>query len=258
MMIDEGKKQNGHATMSLNCLPGCHHTHHLNQMSSSWSHQTIGHGSSNPCPTCLGFLVHHLKKRLLSGKTMQTNLMQCATYGLDTDGLTSYSCKLSRNAHTSVFKRPPLVLTLGMCAQSLWVDHGMTMTMTMTVLEGTCHVKQLYGLGHSAAHSVASGLEGTANLHCFLSCTLTTLLRVNVSYLCHVLSYEHIKYNIYKNTRGVLTLVRYCVLHGQPIWFVEIGTYFLLFFRTLGLQQPPLPTLQLLVTSEWSFQISHL
>ncbi len=56
---------------------------------------------------------------------------------------------------------------------------------------------------------VASGLDtngcllgyfdGTANLHCYTSCTLTTLHCSKVSNTS----------NIYKNVRGVLTSVRY-------------------------------------------------
>ncbi len=69
--------------------------------------------------------------------------------------------------------------------------------------------------------SVASGLdingcvlsyfEGTENVHCYTSCTLTTLHCSKVSFLqcCHVKRYN--KKNIYKNVRGVLTSVRYCI-----------------------------------------------
>ncbi len=54
---------------------------------------------------------------------------------------------------------------------------------------------------------VLSYFEGTANLHCYTSCTLTTLHCSKVSFLqcCHVYK------NIYKNVRGVLTSVRYCI-----------------------------------------------
>ncbi len=42
----------GETHLSLYSSPGCitHAWHHLNQISLSWSHQTTGHGSSNPCP----------------------------------------------------------------------------------------------------------------------------------------------------------------------------------------------------------------
>ncbi len=42
----------GKTHLSLYSSPGCRHTRltHLNQISLSWSHQTTGHGSSNPCP----------------------------------------------------------------------------------------------------------------------------------------------------------------------------------------------------------------
>ncbi len=65
---------------------------------------------------------------------------------------------------------------------------------------------------------VASGLdingcllsyfEGTANLLCYTSCTLTTLHCSKVSFLC-VVTWKDIKY--LKNVRGVLSSVRYCI-----------------------------------------------
>ncbi len=47
--------------------------------------------------------------------------------------------------------------------------------------------------------------EGTANLHCNTSCTLTTLHCSKESFVqcCHI----KISYNIYKNVRSVLTSV---------------------------------------------------
>ncbi len=66
-----------------------------------------------------GFLVHHLCKRLPSGTTvMQTNLMQCAAYGLSTDRLTPHPFNLCSNAgstHTSI-SQPQHSTSL--------VDHG--------------------------------------------------------------------------------------------------------------------------------------
>ncbi len=65
---------------------------------------------------------------------------------------------------------------------------------------------------------VASGLdingcvlryfEGKANVHCYTSCTLTTLHCSKVSFLqcCHMKIYN----KIIKNVRVVLTSVRYC------------------------------------------------
>ncbi len=61
---------------------------------------------------------------------MQTNLMQCAAYGLSTDRLSPHPfnlCSNAGNAHTSISQTQPLVLS------------------------GTCPVKPLYGLGHCAA-----------------------------------------------------------------------------------------------------------
>ncbi len=59
------------------------------------------------------------------------------------------------------------------------------------------------GLGINGC--VLSYFEGTANLHCYTSCTLTTLYRSKVSFLqrCHMK----------KNVRGVLTSVRYCIVY---------------------------------------------
>ncbi len=96
--------------------------------------------------------------------------------------------------------------------------------MARPVLSGTCPVKPLYGLGHSADEShdtgerkwligpnlwgvltlwpavldingcVLSYFEGTANLHCYISCTLTTLHCSKVSFLqcCHMKRYNKI------------------------------------------------------------------
>ncbi len=40
----------GKTHLSLYSSPGCSHTRLTPQISLSWSHQTTGHGSSNPCP----------------------------------------------------------------------------------------------------------------------------------------------------------------------------------------------------------------
>ncbi len=59
---------------------------------------------------------------------------------------------------------------------------------------------------------VLSYFEGTANLHCYTSCTLITLHCSKVSFLqcCHMKRYNKI---FTKNGRGVLTSVRYCILY---------------------------------------------
>ncbi len=105
-----------------------------------------------------GFLVHHLKKRLPSGTTaMQTNLMQCAAYGLSTDRPTPHPFNLCSNAgstHTSISQTQPLDMTLSMCTQLLWS------TMARPVLSETCPVKPLYGLGHRAT----AQFQGLGNL----------------------------------------------------------------------------------------------
>ncbi len=56
---------------------------------------------------------------------------------------------------------------------------------------------------------VLSYFEGTANLHCYTSCTLTTLHCSKVSFLqcCHMKNYNP----IFTNMWGVYSLLRYCV-----------------------------------------------
>ncbi len=65
---------------------------------------------------------------------MQTNLMQCAAYGLSTDRLTPHPFNLCSNAgstHTSISQTQPLDMTLSTCTQLLWS------TMARPVLSGT-------------------------------------------------------------------------------------------------------------------------
>ncbi len=80
---------------------------------------------------------------------MQTNLMQCAAYGLSTDRLPPPPpFNLGNNAgstHTSVSQTQPLDMMLSACTQLLWS------TMPRPVLSGTCPVKTLYVLDHRAA-----------------------------------------------------------------------------------------------------------
>ncbi len=85
---------------------------------------------------------------------MQTNLMQCAAYGLSTDRLTPHP-NLSSNAGStpmSISQTQPLDMSAR--AQLLWA------TMARPVLSGTCPVKLLYGLGHLAA----AQFQGLGNL----------------------------------------------------------------------------------------------
>ncbi len=105
---------------------------------------------------CTLFLVHH--QRLPSGTIdMQTELMQCVTYGLSTDRLTPDPFNLCSNAgstHTSITQTQPLDMTLSMCTQLVWS------TMARPALSGTCPVKLLYGLSHHAA----AQFQGLGNL----------------------------------------------------------------------------------------------
>ncbi len=79
---------------------------------------------------------------------MQTNLMQCAAYGLSTDRLSPHPFNLCSNSvptHTSISQTQPLDMMLSTCTQLLWL------TMARPVLSGTSPFKPLYGLGHRAA-----------------------------------------------------------------------------------------------------------
>ncbi len=88
---------------------------------------------------------------------IQTNLMQCAAYGLSTDRLTPHPfnlCSSAGSTHSSISQTQPLDMTRSTCTQLLWS------TMARPVLSGTCPVKLLYGLGHYAA----AQFQGLGNL----------------------------------------------------------------------------------------------
>ncbi len=88
---------------------------------------------------------------------MQTNLMQCAAYGLITDRLTPTSSTSAAMLAALIHLFPqtqPLDMTLSMCTQLLWS------TTARPVLSGTCPVKPLYDLGHRAA----AQFQGLGNL----------------------------------------------------------------------------------------------
>ncbi|CAI9570515.1 unnamed protein product [Staurois parvus] len=88
---------------------------------------------------------------------MQTNLMQCAAYGLSTDRLTSHPfnrCSNAGSTHKSISKLQPLDMTRSTCTQLL------RSTMARPVLSGSCPVKPLHGLGHRAA----AQFQGLGNL----------------------------------------------------------------------------------------------
>ena len=87
---------------------------------------------------------------------LETNLMQCAAYGLSTDRLTpTPSTSLAMlSALIRVSQSQLLDITLSMGTQLLWL------TMERPVLSGTCHIKPLYGLGHRAA----AQFQGFGNL----------------------------------------------------------------------------------------------
>ncbi len=79
---------------------------------------------------------------------------------------------------------------------------------------------------------VLSYFEGTANLHCYTSCTITTLHCSKVSFIlcCHMKLYNTI---IYKNVRGVLTSVRYCMCIYIYIYILVVGIDFFFLSRLI-------------------------
>ncbi len=103
-----------------------------------------------------GFLVHHLQKRHTSGTiAMQTNLMQCAAYGLSTDKLTPHPFN------------------------PIWTFS----------LRG---VLTFVASGSAINGCVWSYFEGTANLHCYTSCILTTLHFVEKCHFFSVVTWKYI------------------------------------------------------------------
>ncbi|CAI9556639.1 unnamed protein product [Staurois parvus] len=85
---------------------------------------------------------------------MQTNLMQCAAYGLSTDTHPFNLCSNPGSTHMSTSQRQPLDMTLSTCIQLPWL------TMARPILSGTCPVKLLFGLGQRAA----AQFQGLGNL----------------------------------------------------------------------------------------------
>ncbi len=129
------------------------HAGHPSQTSLPQTHQTTGHDSSNSCswPGCLHqtvcrLFVSQLQKRLLFGTTaMQTDLLQCVSYGLSTDKLTFHFCNSLSNAgctHASVFWSQLLHLTHSTRTQHLWS------TFARPVPSEARLVKPLYDPGH--------------------------------------------------------------------------------------------------------------
>ncbi len=79
---------------------------------------------------------------------MQTNLMQCAAYGLSTDRLTLHPfnlCSKAGSTHMSISQTAS-----GYDAEHMHYQF-LSSTMARTVLSGTCPVKPLYDLGHRTA-----------------------------------------------------------------------------------------------------------
>ncbi len=160
----------GKTHLSLYSSPGCRHTcltpsepYQFILVSSdhrTWFQQSMSLVclSSANCLRAFLCIIFRRGVRLPSGTTaMQTNMMQCAAYGLSTDRLTPHPFNLCSNAgstHTSISQTQPLDMTLSTCTQLLWS------TMARPVLSGTCPVKPLYGLGHRAA----AQFQGLGNL----------------------------------------------------------------------------------------------
>ncbi len=83
---------------------------------------------------------------------------------------------------------------------TLWAQFGLSLRGVLTFVASGLDIKGC----------VLSFFEGTANVHRYASCTLTTLHCSKVSFLqcCHMKRYNKI---FTKNVRGVLTSVRYCI-----------------------------------------------
>ncbi len=83
----------------------------------------------------------------------------------------------------------------------LWFSERVSAVLRLIVIPAdACAFEELWLLSY---------FEGTENLHCYTSWTLTTLHCSKVSFLqcCHMKRYNKI---FTKNVRGVLTSVRYC------------------------------------------------
>ncbi len=117
----------------------------LNQIIVSWSHQTTGHGSSNPCPTsaCLQQTVCRFScaSSLEEVPLRRADLLNVVSGVWSPPNL----CSNAGNTHTSISQTQPLDLMLSTYTQLLWS------TMARPVLSGICPVKPLYGFGHGAA-----------------------------------------------------------------------------------------------------------
>ncbi len=95
---------------------------------------------------------------------MQTNLMQCAVYGLSTDRLTPHPppinlCSNAGSTQTSVSQTQPLVMMLSTCSQLLWS------TMARPVLSGTCPVKTALWSWPPCCSSVLGSWQSSFSLH---------------------------------------------------------------------------------------------
>ncbi len=122
------------------------HTHHLNQISLSWSHQATGHGSSNPCPSsaCLQQTVCGLFLCIIFRRSFFLGWKPCGPIW----------CSVWRMVWALTGWPPTPSILCSNVGSTLWS------TMARPVLSGTCPVKLLYGLGHRAA----AQFQGLGNL----------------------------------------------------------------------------------------------
>ncbi len=132
----------------------------VSHRSLSWSHQTTGHGSINPCPysACL--------QQTVCGLNYASSLEEASFWDDSHADQFDAVCGVWSehwqadpplnlcSTHMSISQTQPLDMTLSMCTQLLWS------TMARPVLSGTCPVKPLYGLGHRAA----TQFQGLGNL----------------------------------------------------------------------------------------------
>ncbi len=106
---------------------------------------------------------------------------------------------------------------------------------------------------------VLSFFEGNANLHCYTSCTLTTLHCSKVSFVqcCHMKIYNKI---FTKMKRGVLTSARYCMTYILQMKSSRLVYHIFLFIllETFYIREMQSIYFQLLLSNKISFDYINL
>ncbi len=145
---------------------------------------------------------------------MQTNLMQCAAYGLSTDRLTPTPSTSAAMLAALIHLFPKHNLWIWHWAHALnffgWPWQGLfwvePVLLNRWMVFGHRAAAQFQGLGNLDINGcVLSYFEGTAHLYCYTSCTLTTLHCSKVSFLqcCHMKKHNKIS----KQMWGVYSLL---------------------------------------------------